>query len=42
MREHLLALARSRGYRRVVFETGTGPAFEPAIALYRKLLELPL
>lgn len=36
MLEHLLALARRRGYRRVVLETGSGPAFEPALALYRK------
>lgn len=36
MLEHLLALARRRGYQRVVLETGTGPAFEPAVALYRK------
>lgn len=36
MLEHLLELARARGYRRVVLETGSGPAFEPAIALYRK------
>ena len=34
--EHLLALARARGYRRVSLETGTGPAFEPAAALYRR------
>jgi putative acetyltransferase len=34
--EHLLALARARGYRRVSLETGTGPAFEPALALYRR------
>jgi putative acetyltransferase len=34
--EHLLALARERGYRRVSLETGTGPAFEPALALYRR------
>jgi putative acetyltransferase len=34
--EHLLALARSRGYRRVSLETGTGAAFEPALALYRR------
>ena len=31
---HLLALARARGYRRVSLETGSGPAFEPALALY--------
>lgn len=34
--EHLLTLARSRGYTRVSLETGSGPAFEPALALYRK------
>ena len=33
--EHLVALARSRGYTRVSLETGSGPAFEPALALYR-------
>lgn len=33
--EHLLTLARSRGYRRVSLETGSGPAFEPALALYK-------
>jgi len=33
---HLLELARSRGYARVCLETGSGPAFEPALALYRK------
>lgn len=36
MLEHLLRLARARGYERVCLETGSGPAFEPAIALYRK------
>lgn len=34
--EHLLAVAQSRGYRRISLETGTGPAFEPALALYRR------
>jgi putative acetyltransferase len=34
--EHLLTLARSRGYRRVSLETGSGQAFEPALALYRR------
>ncbi|HVQ90346.1 MAG TPA: GNAT family N-acetyltransferase [Mycobacteriales bacterium] len=34
--EYLLALARSRGYRRVSLETGSGEAFEPALALYRR------
>ena len=33
---HLLALARARGYRRVSLETGSGEAFEPALALYRR------
>jgi len=32
----LLELAIIRGYRRVSLETGSGPAFEPALALYRK------
>jgi putative acetyltransferase len=32
--DHLIAVARARGYRRVSLETGTGPAFEPAAALY--------
>ena len=36
MLEHLLELARSRGYRRVSLETGSGPAFEPALTLYRR------
>ena len=34
--EHLLTLARSRSYTRVSLETGSGPAFEPALSLYRK------
>ena len=33
---HMLAEARARGYRRVSLETGSGPAFEPAQALYRR------
>lgn len=33
---HLLDVARTRGYTRVSLETGQGPAFEPAIGLYRK------
>ena len=32
---HLMAEARSRGWRRLSLETGRGPAFEPALALYR-------
>ena len=31
----LLALARQRGYARVSLETGSAPAFEPALAMYR-------
>ena len=34
--DHLIALARARGYRRLSLETGSGDAFEPALALYRK------
>jgi len=36
MLDHLLMLARARRYKRVCLETGSGPAFEPALALYRK------
>lgn len=32
---HLLDLAKARGYRTLYLETGSGPAFEPALALYR-------
>ena len=32
--EHLLRVARERGYGRVSLETGAGPAFAPARALY--------
>jgi putative acetyltransferase len=34
--EHLITTAKSRGYRRLSLETGSGPAFEPGVALYRK------
>jgi putative acetyltransferase len=34
--DHMLALARARGYRRVSLETGSGEAFEAALALYRR------
>lgn len=34
--DHLIAEARRRGYARLSLETGSGPAFEPARALYRK------
>jgi putative acetyltransferase len=34
--ERLIAEARRRGLKRLSLETGSGPAFEPALALYRK------
>lgn len=34
--DHLIMIAIHRGYRRVSLETGTGEAFAPALALYRK------
>lgn len=34
--EHILRLARERGYKRLSLETGSGESFEPALALYRK------
>ncbi len=34
--EHMIGEARRRGLRRLSLETGSGPAFEPALALYRK------
>src|SRR5207244_2576996 len=34
--DHILFVARERGYRRLSLETGSGPAFEAALALYRK------
>ena len=34
--EYLMAIALMRGYRRLSLETGSGPAFEPALALYRR------
>ena len=34
--EHIVAEARARGIGRLSLETGSGPAFEPALALYRK------
>ena len=34
--ERVIAEARSRSLRRISLETGRGPAFEPALALYRK------
>jgi putative acetyltransferase len=32
--DHLVAVARARGYRRLSLETGSGPAFAPARRLY--------
>lgn len=34
MLDHLLAVARDRGFRRVSLETGSMPAFAPARSLY--------
>jgi putative acetyltransferase len=34
--EHLMTIALARGYHRLSLETGSGPAFEPALALYRR------
>ncbi len=33
--DHLVAQARALGWKRLSLETGRGPAFEPALALYR-------
>ena len=32
--DHLIGVARERGYRRVSLETGAGPSFAPARRLY--------
>lgn len=34
--DHILAEARRRGLKRVSLETGSGPAFEAALTLYRR------
>lgn len=34
--EHIIGEARRRGLTRLSLETGSGPAFEPALALYRR------
>jgi putative acetyltransferase len=34
--EHLIGIARARGMNRLSLETGSGPAFEPAVTLYRR------
>jgi len=41
MVEHLLAIARDRGYRRVGLETGTQDEFAPARRLYTRLGFVP-
>jgi len=34
--EHAISIAATRGVRRLSLETGSGPAFEPALTLYRR------
>jgi putative acetyltransferase len=34
--EHIICEARGRGLRRLSLETGSGPAFDAALTLYRK------
>jgi len=34
--EHIIGVARTHGMTRLSLETGSGPAFEPALALYRR------
>ena len=34
--EHVIKEARAHGLHRLSLETGQGPAFEPALALYRR------
>jgi putative acetyltransferase len=34
--ERIITVAKSRGIKRLSLETGSGPAFEPALALYRR------
>lgn len=34
--EHVITVARARGLARLSLETGSGSAFEPALALYRR------
>ena len=33
---HIIATARARGYTRLFLETGTTPAYDAALALYRR------
>jgi putative acetyltransferase len=35
--EHILQVAEERGYRELFLETGSHPAFEPALTLYRSV-----
>lgn len=34
--DHIIAVARQRGLTRLSLETGSGAAFDPALAMYRK------
>lgn len=34
--DHIIGVARARGYKRISLETGSTPTFIPAIALYQK------
>lgn len=34
--DHIIGVARARGMTRLSLETGTTPAFEPALSLYRR------
>lgn len=34
--DHIIAVAEARGIERLSLETGSGPLFEPALALYRR------
>lgn len=34
--DHVVETARARGVQRLSLETGRGPAFEPALAMYRR------
>ena len=36
MLDHIIGVARARGYTRLSLETGTTPTYGPAVALYRK------
>lgn len=34
--DHIIGVARARRYRHLSLETGSGPAFDPALSLYRQ------